>query len=51
MRNVTKEIFPNALTIFEATFLTDEYAAKADILTRNGKGWHLIEVKSSYLDG
>ena len=41
---------PNVLTIFEATFLIDDYAAKADILRRNGKAWHLIEVKSSAND-
>lgn len=31
---------PNVLTIFEVPFLIDDYAAKADILRRNGKGWH-----------
>lgn len=41
---------PTVSTIFEATFLTDDYVAKADILRRNGKGWHLIEVKSSTND-
>lgn len=41
---------PTVSTIFEATFLTDDYVAKADILRKNGKGWHLIEVKSSAND-
>lgn len=36
--------------IFEATFLVDDYAAKADILIEEGKGWHLIEVKSDTND-
>jgi len=36
--------------IFEATFLVDDYAAKADILIKEGKGWHLIEVKSDTND-
>jgi hypothetical protein len=33
--------------LFEATFLVDEYAAKADVLRRIGDGWHLVEVKSN----
>lgn len=32
--------------LFEATFLADGYAAKADILQREGERWKLIEVKS-----
>ena len=36
--------------IFEATFLIDDYAVKADILKNEGKGWHLIEVKSDTND-
>ena len=31
--------------IFEATFLVDDYVTKADILKREKKGWHLVEVK------
>lgn len=34
-------------TIFEATFIVDEFVAKADILLKEGTGWHLIEVKSN----
>ncbi len=34
-------------TIFEATFCVDGYVAKADILLRAKRGWHLLEVKSS----
>lgn len=33
--------------IFEATFCVDDYVAKADILLRAKRGWHLLEVKSS----
>lgn len=33
--------------IFEATFLYGDYAAKSDVLIRNGDSWDLIEVKSS----
>ena len=33
--------------IFEATFCVDGYIAKADILLRAKRGWHLLEVKSS----
>ena len=32
--------------IFEATFLVEPFAAKADILVRSGRGWKLLEVKS-----
>ena len=37
-----------ATTIFEATFQSDPFVAKADILSRNGEGWDVIEVKSSF---
>ena len=33
--------------LFEATFVVDDYVAKADVLTRIGDTWHLVEVKSS----
>ena len=33
--------------LFEATFVVDQYAAKADVLRRDGDAWHLIEVKSN----
>jgi len=36
--------------IFEATFLVDDYATKADILIKEGKGLHLFEVKSDTND-
>lgn len=32
---------------FEAAFQHDQLVAKADILQREGKGWHILEVKSS----
>jgi len=37
---------PSVLTIFEATFLYNDYAAKSDILIRNGNSWDMVEVKS-----
>ena len=45
----TKDLIndPSVATIFEATFLKDNYVAKADILTWKINGWHLIEVKSN----
>ena len=36
--------------LFEAAFQVGEYVAKADILRRTGKNWHLIEVKSDTND-
>ncbi len=36
--------------LFEAAFQVGDYVAKADILKRKGKGWHLIEVKSDTND-
>lgn len=36
--------------IFEGAFLTDGFAARADILKRKGNRWHLVEVKSSVND-
>ena len=37
-------------TIFEATFTAGAFTAKADVLRRNGNGWDVIEVKSSFAD-
>ncbi|MYD12935.1 MAG: DUF2779 domain-containing protein [Gemmatimonadetes bacterium] len=37
-----------ARTIFEATFRSDPYVAKADVLIQNGDGWDVIEIKSSF---
>lgn len=39
-----------ASVLFEAAFQVGEYVAKADILKRKGKSWHLIEVKSDTID-
>ncbi len=36
--------------ILEGAFLIDGFVARADILKRKGKGWHLVEVKSSVND-
>jgi hypothetical protein len=33
--------------IFEAAFIAGDYIAKADLLLREKRGWHLLEVKSS----
>lgn len=41
---------PNVSTIFEATFVTDGVAAKADVIQRHDGGWHVREVKSSLND-
>lgn len=41
---------PNTATIFEAEFKIDGYVTRADILDRDGDGWHLIEIKSSAND-
>jgi CRISPR/Cas system-associated exonuclease Cas4 (RecB family) len=38
---------PKKRVLFEATFLADNYVAKADIILQHSKGWDLIEVKSS----
>ena len=38
---------PKKRILFEATFLVDNYVAKADIIVQHGKGWDLVEVKSS----
>ncbi len=37
-------------SLFEAAFVADGYAARADVLVRQDSGWHLIEVKSSVND-
>ena len=37
-------------SLFEATFESGPFVAKADILSREGGGWHLLEVKSSFSD-
>jgi CRISPR/Cas system-associated exonuclease Cas4 (RecB family) len=38
---------PKKRVLFEATFLVDNYVAKADIILQQSKGWDLVEVKSS----
>lgn len=40
-------ITDGAETLFQATFHVDDLLIKADIFTKTGTGWHLIEVKSS----
>ena len=37
-------------TIFEATFSSGHFTAKADVLNRNGDGWDVFEVKSGFSD-
>ena len=37
-------------TLFEAAFSASPFAAKADILRREARGWHVLEVKSSFSD-
>ncbi len=41
---------PSVSIILEGAFLIDRFVARADILRRKGKGWHVIEVKSSVND-
>jgi len=49
---VTRELMTDSSnnTLFEAQFEADQFVAKADILIREGEGWHLLEVKSSFSD-
>lgn len=44
-RNALKH--PDTSALFEAALVAGPLAARADILARDGRGWHLIEVKSS----
>ena len=46
--SLTRELMedPCIKVIFEGTFITGNYVAKADILIRNGDSWDLVEVKS-----
>lgn len=37
---------PDVSTIFEATFSSDGYVTKTDILERKDTGWHMSEIKS-----
>lgn len=48
--NVTQQLIRDERTLFEATFLADQFVAKADILQPHGEHWHVIEVKSSLAD-
>jgi len=41
---------PNVSIILEGAFLIDGFVTRADILERKGKGWRLVEVKSSVND-
>jgi len=52
MQEVTISLMndPGVNTIFEATCVIDDYVTKADILKREGEGWHIFEVKSSVND-
>ena len=48
MAPLTAEAIQNdAETLFQATFHVEGSLVKVDILTQEGDGWHLIEVKSS----
>ena len=46
--SLTRELMEDPLisVIFEGTFISGNYVAKADILIRNGDSWDLVEVKS-----
>jgi predicted RecB family nuclease len=41
---------PSVTNIFEAAALAEPFTAKADVLARSDRGWHVIEVKSSFAD-
>jgi len=41
---------PDVPVIFEGAFITDGFVTRADILKREGTGWHLVEVKSGVND-
>lgn len=41
---------PNVSVIYEGTFLTGGFAAKADVMKRRKDSWQLVEVKSSVND-
>ena len=49
---VTQEIITDGArdVLFEATFQSVPFIAKADILNRESNGWHVLEVKSSFSD-
>ena len=40
----------NVTVVFEGAFLANGLATRADVLERDGDGWHLIEVKSGVTD-
>jgi len=41
---------PDTSVIFNAAFFSEGFSARADVLQREGRGWHLTEVKSSVND-
>ncbi len=41
---------PQIEALFEAAFRSGNFVAKADILSRQEDGWHVLEVKSSFSD-
>lgn len=50
MATATKQLIATGQTLFEATFLVDDFVAKADVIQPHGSDWHVIEVKSSLAD-
>jgi predicted RecB family nuclease len=49
---ITQELIadPSIETLFEAGFQVSPFVARADILKRQGKAWHVLEVKSNFSD-
>lgn len=49
---ITRDLLADASVevLFEAAVQAGPFVAKADILARNGSGWHVLEVKSSFSD-
>ena len=49
---ITRDLCANGetKTLFEATVQAGRFVARADILTRDSSGWHVLEVKFSFSD-
>ena len=46
----TLDLCAASKNLFGASVQADPFVASADILTRDGDGWHVLEVKSSFSD-
>ena len=50
VRKTVEALGSPAPALFEGAFVSDGFSARADVLVREGGGWHLIEVKSAVND-